>query len=223
MAITTTGSFLNANSTTVSTIAVTVANVGDIVVMFAATASATITPTGMSGTNSMGAFSTTGPIASGAFAGSGALFWAKAGATGSSTLTATYSAAIGSTQREFDGWMFTAGLGAATVWTVDAQGTTSNASSTTMTYPSLVASGTGELYAGCALPQAQGLDGATSGFLYNHDTAFTNVFAYRLNSSGTSNPTAGQTPAGAAVAAAVLLSAGLPSNPPFISQYSGRW
>lgn len=221
MAITTTGSFLNATSTSVSTITATVANIGDLCVMFVANVDNTITPTAMTGTNSMGTFSRIGPVGNGTIGASGALFWAKAGATGSSVLTATFSASLGTNGRQFDGWMFTAGLGAGTVWTVDDQNTASNGSSTTITYPTLSAGGTGELYAGCALPQLQGLDGATSGFTYNHDTTFTNVFAYNPNASGTISPTAGQTPAGSAVSAAVLFTAAMPNNPPYMSQYAG--
>jgi hypothetical protein len=82
MAITTTGSFLTANSTTVSTINVTVANVGDLCVMFIANVPSTIAPNGMSGTNSMGAFTMVGPIGNSTIGAQAALFYAKAGAHG---------------------------------------------------------------------------------------------------------------------------------------------
>jgi hypothetical protein len=221
MAITTTGSFLTANSTTVSTINVTVANVGDLCVMFIANVPSTIAPNGMSGTNSMGAFTMVGPIGNSTIGAQAALFYAKAGATGTSTLTATFNSAIGSNARQFDGWMFTAGLGALTVWTIDDVNTTSNGSSTTVTYPTLNADGLGELYAGCALCQAQGLTGSTSGFTYSIDPNFTNVFAHNGNASGTLSPTATQTPSASAASAAILMTATLPTNPPYESQYLG--
>lgn len=220
MAISTTGSFLVANSTSVSTIAVTVATAGDLCVMFVANISSSITPATMSGTNSMGAFDSTAAISDAGIGASGRLFWAKAGASGSSTLTVTFSGTIGANGRQFDGWMFTAGLGANTVWTVDDLGTRLTTSSTTVLYPSLQAGGTGELYAGCAVVQATGSAGATSGFTYNADTNFTNVFARNTNASGTLSPTAVDSFAGNACACAALFTAALPSNPPFISQYS---
>jgi hypothetical protein len=107
------------------------------------------------------------------------------------------------------------------VWTIDDVNTTSNGSSTTVTYPTLNADGLGELYAGCALCQAQGLTGSTSGFTYSIDPNFTNVFAHNGNASGTLSPTATQTPSASAASAAILMTATLPTNPPYESQYLG--
>lgn len=220
MAISPTGSFLQLNSTSATSIPVTVANAGDLCVLFIANQNSAIVPTSMAGTNSMGAFQSTAALV---FSGGYVvrLFWATAGATGLSTVTTTWSGTIGANPRQWDGRMFTAGTGASTIWDVDASGTRTTAASTTVLYPSLVAAAAGELYVGGALVSATGAAGATSGFSYDVDAGFTNVFAYNANvGPGTFAPAAVDSTAGEASACAAILSVRAQRAAPFLSQYN---
>ena len=70
------------------------------------------------------------------------------------------------TRAEYGAQEFSAGLGANTVWALDKSGTTNGASSTTVPFPSLTPSGTGELYFGYAQVANTAAKGTTSGFTY---------------------------------------------------------
>lgn len=221
MAITTTGSFIQGSGPTVD---FTVANVGDLLVVSVTSVPASVTITGCSGNNSLGVMSSTANVSDSPINVSQRLFWATAGATGTVTITPTYSGT--STQVQFDGWMFTAGLGAGTVWTTDASNTNIPTGSTTMNYPTLTASGSGELYVGCACPGGTGAAGSTSGYSYNVDSVFTCVFCYNLNVSGSQSPTATETNTGdkTAVGAIISASTGGGSAPaPVAVQAAGQW
>ena len=68
------------------------------------------------------------------------------------------------------------------------------ASSTSVPFPNLTATGTGELYVGFSVVTDTATAGSTSGFTYDV-TSDANVFAYDTNVSGTVAPTATQAPA----------------------------
>ena len=85
---------------------------------------------------------------------------------GATTITFTWSGSLGAQTPDYSSQEFTAGLNAGAVWTVDTTGHSDNTSSTTVTYPSLTAAASGELYYGFAdFPNAPSA-GATAGFTY---------------------------------------------------------
>ena len=113
--------------------------------------------------------------------------------TGASSITVTYIATPGASC-DLDAQEFTAGLGANTNWFVTNSNTINNSASTTITYPSLRASGTNGLYWGYARSAGTGSAGSTSGFSYTV-TGASNVVTYNptMTSGSTYQPTASNT------------------------------
>ena len=102
------------------------------------------------------------------------IWYGKVTTTGSSTISFTWSGSVSSHTMEYGAQEFTAGLGSSTVWSVDHTGTTNGASSTTVPFPSLTPTGSGELYFGYAVAYNTASAGSTSGFTYP-ETAEANV------------------------------------------------
>src|SRR6185312_13177821 len=119
--------------------------------------------------------------------------------TGTSSIRVGYSASVGSSDVELVAQEFTAGLGSATVWAKDAAAGQNNASSTSIAYPSLTASGPGELYVGYARSPYSESAGSTPGFTY-HQSLEANTVVFDPSVSGTAAPTATQSPAGTSAA-----------------------
>ena len=90
------------------------------------------------------------------------------------------------------------------MWATDKTGTLNGASSTSVPFPSLTPSGSGELYFGYSAVAGTASAGTTSGFTYGV-TAEANAVAYDTNVSGTVAPTATQSPAGTSSSVGVLL------------------
>ena len=102
---------------------------------------------------------------------------------------------------------FTSGQGSSSAWILDQSGSVnSTTSSTAVSYPSLTASGTGELYVGDVVTSKSPSSGSSSGFTYVPIGA-KGEYAYNANVSGTQTPTASQSPAGTYVAVGVILRA----------------
>ena len=141
------------------------------------------------------------------------IWYGKVTSTGSSTVTFTWSGTTTAHVLEYGAQEFSAGLGAATVWATDKTGTLDGASSTSVPFPSLTPSGSGELYFGYSAVAGTASAGTTSGFTYGV-TAEANAVAYDTNVSGTVAPTATQSPAGTSSSVGVLLSASSGAPPP---------
>ncbi len=143
------------------------------------------------------------------------LWYGQVTATGSSTITFTWSGSITTQTAEYEVQEFTAGLGSGSVWSLDKTGTIENASSTTVTYPSLTPTSAGELYFGYVdLPETPSA-GSTLGFTYA-TTADANQIAYDPDcGSGAVQPTSSQSPAAVSSALAMLISVstGTPPTP----------
>ena len=130
-------------------------------------------------------------------------------ATGSSNITVTYSAAPGSeeiTATEFSA----AGVNASTTWGVDTTGAQINTSSSVVTFPSLNAINSSELYFGYSQVQNPPASvGTSSGFNYIVTSTQHNIITY--NSSTNANtayqPTANQSSAGQSNALGAILTA----------------
>src|SRR6185312_8219621 len=133
-------------------------------------------------------------------------------ATGTSSIRVGYSASVGSSDVELVAQEFTAGLGSATLWAKDAAAGQNNASSTSIAYPSLTASGPGELYVGYARSPNSESAGSTPGFTY-HQSYEANTVVFDPNVSGTAAPTATQSPAGTSAAVGALIKVSATSRP----------
>ncbi len=130
--------------------------------------------------------------------------------TGASTITVTYTVTPGTTT-ELVAQEFTAGLGANTNWSVTSANHYSfTGSSTTVTFPSLTAAQSGELYWGyTGIPYTPTI-GSTPGFTYKI-TGNGNFVTYDTNALAgiTYAPTATQSSAGTSLGEALLISASL--------------
>lgn len=132
-------------------------------------------------------------------------------APGPATLGVTYSGSAAGDDVDLDAQEFSAGNASAT-WTLDAAGGQGNASSTTIQFPSLTASGSGELYFGFARSTGDPSAGSTPGFTYRR-TADANIICYATAVSGTAAPQAPVSPASTSSAVGVLVRASLAAAP----------
>ena len=107
---------------------------------------------------------------------------------GASTITITYSGSISGKWTELSDQRSSSGHGSSTIWSLDTTGATSTSSSTsTITFPSLMLAGSGELYFGYSDLYGTGTAGSTSGFSYAV-TAGTDLVTYDPNTSTTVAP-----------------------------------
>jgi hypothetical protein len=202
--ITPVGTFTSTTGTGVTTLAVTPKTLGDVLVVFAMSSTTASTVSSLSGG---GVASWTKGVQ---FAGTGGvdteIWFGRVTTTGSSTVTFTWSKSISGDYAEYGAEEFSAGLGASTVWSLDKTGSANGASSTSVPFPSLTPSSSGELYFGYAEVANTAAAGSTSGFTYAV-TADGNVVTYDPDVSGAVAPSATQSPAGLSTSVGVLLSA----------------
>jgi len=133
------------------------------------------------------------------------VWYAVATGTGSSEMTLTYSAHT-TLPVELIADSFTSSL--AVTWNVVASGGVSNASSTSVVFPTLTSgSAPGELYWGASEEHATGVAGTTPGFVYGQ-TSEANEYLDNvgLSPNSTYSPLASQTPPGVATTAGVIFS-----------------
>jgi hypothetical protein len=133
------------------------------------------------------------------------VWYAVATGTGSSEMTLTYSANT-TLPVELIADSFTSSL--AMTWNVVASGGVSNASSTSVVFPTLTSgSAPGELYWGASEEQRTGVAGTTPGFVYGQ-TSKANEYLDNvgLSPNSTYSPLASQTPPGVATTAGVIFS-----------------
>ena len=140
--------------------------------------------------------------------------------TGSSPIMFTLSGSNAGFVAEYEAQEFTAGLGSGTTWSLDTTGHQENASSTTVTYPSLTPAGAGELYYGFADMPSTPAAGSTAGFTY-FTTADSNQIAYNPDAgSGSVQPTSTQGSAGASSAVAAFFIVHAPAPAPTVTGVS---
>ena len=184
-----------------TTLSVNPQNVGDALVLMASINSSSITIASVSGGGATWQKSTS------TFDGEDIEMWlGTVTTTGSSTITVTYSGTIGSTGVELDAQEYTNGTGASTVWSDDVVGNSHNdTSSTTVAYPMLSPTHSGEAYVGYAHVPISGAAGSTSGFTYVVTASGNKVVAFNPNVSSVSSPTASQSPTGTSVSVGALV------------------
>jgi hypothetical protein len=207
--ITAVGTLANKASAGTTTLAVSPQHVGDLLVMAVKVDSTTITASSVAG-GGVGSWGRVqGPYTG--YAAHDLEIWAGVvTATGSSTVTVTFSGSVASIQTGLSAQEFSAS-GSSPTWSLDTGGGISNASSATVTFPRLTPAGTGEAYFGFAPVANSGAAGTTSGFTYAV-TADGDVAAYDANVSAAVQPTATQSPAGVSGGIAILFAAS--SAPP---------
>lgn len=125
-------------------------------------------------------------------------------ATGSSTISVSLSGATGI--NEVAAMEFTSGSATGS-WVIDTSNTLSNASSTTVSYPSLTPQSTKDLYAGYAQAVNTMSAGSTTGFTYLTGSISTNQGTYNTSVSTTIQPTATQSAAGTSLTIGALIAA----------------
>jgi RHS repeat-associated protein len=130
----------------------------------------------------------------------------KVTSTGASTITVNYSSSVSGIWIELSAKEFTAGLGASTTWTKDTAGGLNNASSSTVSFPSLTPAGSSELYFGFGGALASSSAGSTSGFSYV-STSGGNMMAYDPNVSSATSTTVPLSSAAVSTTVAALISA----------------
>lgn len=190
-------------------------NVGDLVVVVAyaspQSGSTPIQPVAMSSVGATGWANAAGPSATVTVGGFPLCvsIWSGVVATPmSDTLTVAWpSNAAGGW---FDIYQFSTGI-PSNIWAVDVNGTNTNVSSTTITFPPLTPTGTGEVYVGGAASAQTPSAGSTAGFVYDIDT-LTFINCYDVNVIAAAAPTATQSPAGVSANVAVLFRAFHPTS-----------
>ncbi len=207
-AITAVGSLVSAHGVALTTLAVSPKTVGDVMVV--GIMGQTLSVSSISG----GGVTTWKKAAQfqGAEGNDVELWYGTVTSTGASTITFSWSGTLAG-GIEYSAQEYTAGLGSATVWAADKTGTVNGASSTSVPFPSLTATGSGELYVGFSVVANTAGTGSTTGFTYDV-TSDGNALTYDTNVSGTVAPTATQSPAGTSSAVGLLLTASNGAPPP---------
>ena len=184
------------SGTSISTLADSPLNIGDVLVLTTDTTTGSDYVTGISGGGvSSWALVGTNPIQGGTKEVE--MWMGTVTAVGSSTITVTYHAAAGA--NEITATEFTAsGVNANTKWTATSEASTYyTTSGTTVTYPALTAQTSNELYIGYGQSPGAGSAGASTGFTYistlgsnmlAYDTSLTYATAYTPTSTIVSDP-----------------------------------
>lgn len=165
MTITAVGSFAAAGSTTQSTLAVSPTAIGDIFCLATTVNISSKSVTGCTGGGVTTWNSVLGPYSSTTNNVNLRLWYGVITATGASTITITFSAALGTDGGELVAQQFHSSLPGGG-WAVDTSNTLENSASTTVTFPSLTPVTSGEIYYGYAFNVGNSVVGSTSGYTY---------------------------------------------------------
>ena len=189
-----------------TTLSITPAAVGDLVIFTIELNSSSITATGVTSTNATN-WQRVASQTDATNTRRTEVWTAQATATSAANVTVTFSGSTTGIGTELLADSITGSLGSNSSWSVDRSATQTNASSTTVAWPSLTANETGEAYWGYADPANTGVAGATSGFGYTVTPTAANLVT--LNPSlvaGTAYaPTATQSTAGFSDAAGLIV------------------
>ncbi len=198
------GSLADSTGSGTTTVSVSPVTVGDALVLSVKVSSASISVSSVTG-GGVGSWSKL--EAYNGYSGHDLELWmGKVTATGSGTVTVSFSGSVSGINTELTAQEYTAGFGPATVWAKDTASGQSNASSTTISFPSLTPAGSSELYAGLASASTTAKAGTTSGYTYDVTTG-ANLFLYNPNVSSASAPTGVASPAGTSGAVGALITA----------------
>lgn len=210
------GTLYESRGNGVVTLGVTTFNVGDVLMLTTAVGSTTIAATGVSGGNAINWQRVCAPVNDATTVVNVDMWMGTVNAVGSATITVAYSASVTVLPCYYDAQGFTTDV--RSTWSVDQTGGADHATSLTLLYPSLVPTGTGELYYGLAWSQqTSSVVGTTPGFSWARDS-IGRLATWNTNVSATVAPTASQTTTGPYVSSAVLLKATpvAPAVPPTV-------
>jgi hypothetical protein len=197
------GTLGNKSGKGVTSLALTPQHLGDLMVLAVKVGSSTVTASSVTGGGVGGWARIEGPYTH--YSGTDLELWAGVvSATGPATVTVAFSAGVSSTYTGLAVQEFSASVGSAAVWGLDNGAGVSNASSTSVAFPKLTPSGTGELYFGYAAAAQNGSGKSASGITYA-TTADADVVAYDTNVSTALQPVATSSPAGASGAVGILV------------------
>lgn len=200
----------------VTSVTVSPAAIGDLVVVSVFIGSTSITVSGVSGGHATGWARAEG------FTDSTSTLRAEiwigtATATGSAAASVTFSASIATTYVEIDADSLHSSIGGP--WSVVASGGQHDVTGTSNPFPPLTATVTGQAYWGIDSPVNTPSAGSDSGFVYNLlDSSFVCTALNVAVTAGTVAPSAGQSPTGTATTVAIIVTdafsaAGGPSMP----------
>lgn len=225
MAITAVGSPATWDAVAATTIPVSPTTVGNALLLTTRIAGAP-TITAVSGGGVTTWTRVAGPSVDTAFSATHEMWLGTITATGSATITITFSASVAGMVVSLVSFEFAAGAGV--TWARDGtqSGFTNTASSTNCNYPSLTATSSGELYYSQCDTDQPAAAGSTSGFTYV-STGTWRIHAYNLNVSAgaITGPTSTQSPAAPSCAIAVLITASVASgavSPPYPGLLTAR-
>ncbi len=207
------GSYSSAHNTGISTLAVSPAQVGDVLVLVVRVSSGTVTATSVSG----GGATTWTRLTQHTDATDvvdDELWMGPVTTTGPSTVSVTFSGSVKSDLVELVAQEFSSGLGSSTTWAQDTANSQNNTSSTKVAFPSLTPASSAELYVGYGYVANSGTSGSTAGVTYDILPTTANFFVYDTSVSGALAPSATQSPAGTSSTVGVLLSASSSTPPP---------
>ena len=179
---------------------------GDLLVLFSHSSSTTsVTVSGVSGGGVSGWTKVTSYNSAGGTAGDVEMWRGVVNATGSGTITVTYSGTV--TATDVVAQEYTMGSSNGT-WAIDTSGTTNSTSATAIAYPSLTAQNSSELYTGYAWGSTTMAAGTTTGFTYL-PTAASKYLAYDPSVTGgiAYAPTASQGTTGAYATVGAMIEA----------------
>lgn len=205
------GTAATSGGTGTTTLAVSPTAVGDVLLL-----ATNLTSTSLSVASVAGGGVTTWARVANSFVGSGStidMWMGIVTTSGSSTITITGSASLASTTVRLISQQFTSTLGSGTQWAlaISSAGVT-NTSSATVTYPSVIPTGTNQVYVGYAETATVALtSGATAGYTVQLDNG-NNPLIYGPNAATVQSPTSVQTSAGVSSAIGVMITAGEPTT-----------
>jgi len=201
--ITAVGTLAGKAGTDTTTVAVTPAHVGDLLVLAVKVGSGTVTASSVTGGGVSTWTRAQGPYTG--YAGNDLEIWTGVvTSTGAATVTVGFSSSVTSIYTGLAVQEFSASSGTSTVWSVDTGAGITNASSSSVTFPTLTPTGTGELYFGYAAVANTGVAGSSAGVTYAVTTD-ADVVAYDTDVTAALAPTATQSPAGTSGGVGVLI------------------
>ena len=209
MAITVASGFPVSNSggSGLSTLSVTPATVGDIIVFSSKVSSTTLSITGISGGGCAVWNAISGPVVDATNGGTEELWYGIVTTTGATTITLTWSG-TNSVDTDLVAFEFASGL-TKTRWAIAAWGSQINTSSTTITWPSLKSNAASlQAYYGYARQGGTATAGSTTGFTYTVDSD-SNIYCRNvaLSANTSYQPTATTSPSSYSAAIAIIVSA----------------
>jgi hypothetical protein len=204
-----------AHGTGVTTLAVGAPDTGHTLVLVVRAASASVTATSVSG-GLVSTWSQATGFTDTLTASRVDIFYGTVTGSGSATATVTFSGSVATTSTEICAQEFASSV-PNTAWLIGAAGAKTNGTGTTLTFPTLTAGISGQLYFGYAYVANNAVAGATAGYTYNVTTS-NNLVVFNPAANGPTTPSAAQSPSGNWTTVGVVLGEVAPAPAPGLNQ-----